>query len=393
MKNFLCFLLLSGIILFTGCKNPLEEIGDVQSSLKSIKTSNEQQSAENTGDDISAGNMSSNDGSGVKEDRLNKIDEIKSRENELNGVQAGLTHKSSEKAATGTISITAYYTDAEGTLIPVTRDIPKEEGIAKAAIKSMIDNEENRESLKVLGLYPVIPQGADILGIDIKDGVAVVDFNSNLLNYKTELEERNIVAGIVYSLSEFKTITKVKILINGYEKKKLKFAGDISGTLERSNILINSDKLNLESKIMKLDLYLFKLLNDKHDFLVPVSMEYIGMDKNELPKAIVGSLSKKPDDESLFTQMPENVELVDWSIKDKIIILDFNKEIKNYGGNAREEGLVRQILYTMKQINGVEKVKVLIEGKKDHLPEGTEISEGLIIPAGINKVNQNYKNN
>ncbi|OPZ93807.1 MAG: Spore germination protein GerM [Firmicutes bacterium ADurb.Bin419] len=382
MKSFLCFLLLSGMILFTGCKNPLEEIGDVQSRIKSIKTSNE----ENTGNEIAAGNMKANDGTGAKEDRLDVIDEKIPNENKTDNGQGLLKDKNDEKAVLGTISITAYYKDEEGTLIPVTRDIPKEEGIAKAAIKSMIDNEENREALKALDLYPVLPQGTEVQGIDIKDGMAIVDFNNNLLNYKTELEEKNIVAGIVYSLSEFKTITKVKILVNGYEKK-LKFSGDISGILERGNILINSEKLNLESKTMKLDLYLFKLLNNKHEYLVPVSMEYIGMDKNELPEAIVVSLSKKPNDESLFTQMPENVELVDWSIKDKIVTLDFNKEIKNYGGNAREEGLVKQILYSMKQIDGVERVRILIDGKKDHLPEGTEASEGLIIPAGINKVN------
>jgi len=370
------------MILFTGCKNPLEEIGDVQSRIKSIKTSNE----ENTGNEIAAGNMKANDGTGAKEDRLDVIDEKIPNENKTDNGQGLLKDKNDEKAVLGTISITAYYKDEEGTLIPVTRDIPKEEGIAKAAIKSMIDNEENREALKALDLYPVLPQGTEVQGIDIKDGMAIVDFNNNLLNYKTELEEKNIVAGIVYSLSEFKTITKVKILVNGYEKK-LKFSGDISGILERGNILINSEKLNLESKTMKLDLYLFKLLNNKHEYLVPVSMEYIGMDKNELPEAIVVSLSKKPNDESLFTQMPENVELVDWSIKDKIVTLDFNKEIKNYGGNAREEGLVKQILYSMKQIDGVERVRILIDGKKDHLPEGTEASEGLIIPAGINKVN------
>ncbi len=384
MKNFLCFLLVAGMVMFTGCKNPLEEIGDVQSGLKSIKTSNEQQNSEDAGNEISAGNMNTNDSTEVKEGQLN---EKKINENETNDVQTGQTDKSTEKVATGTISITAYYKDAEGTLIPVTRDIPEEEGIAKAAIRSMIDNDENRESLMTLGLYPVLPKGTEILGINIKDGMAVVDFNNNLLNYKTELEERSIVAGIVYSLSEFKTITKVKILINGYEKGKLKFTSNISGTLDRNNILINSEKLNPGSKVMKLDLYLFKLINDEHDFLVPVSMEYIGVDKDELPEAIVRGLSKKPSDERLFTQMPENTELVDWSIKDKMITLDFSKEIKNYGGNAREEGLVKQILYTMKQVNGAEKVRILIEGKKDHLPEGTEISEGLTIPSGINKVN------
>ena len=48
---------------------------------------------------------------------------------------------------------------------------------------------------------------------------------------------------------------------------------------------------------------------------------------------------------------------------------------------------MKQILYTMKQINGIEKVRILIEGKKGDLPEGTDISNPLLIPDKINKVN------
>lgn len=387
MKKFLCFMLLVGMVMFTGCKNPLEEIGDVQAGLDNVDASIHQQISENQEPELSPDNTDSKDDIEIKEEQPTEIDENKSKETETNDAKEEVKTESTEKATTGTITITAYYKDGEGTLIPITRNTPQEEGIAKAAIRSMIDSDENREFLKTFGLYPILPKGTEVLGININDGAAVIDFNNNLLNYETKLEERNIVAGIVYTLSEFKTITKVKILINGYEKEELKFSGNISGFLDRNSILINSDKLNSGSKVMKMDLYLFKLVNDKQDFLVPISKEYIGVDKDELPHAIVRALAKKPSNEKYFTQFPENTELEDWSIKDNILTLDFSKEIKNYGGNAREEGLVKQILHTMKQVSGAEKVRILIAGKEDHLPEGTETSEGLKIPAGINKIN------
>jgi len=56
-------------------------------------------------------------------------------------------------------------------------------------------------------------------------------------------------------------------------------------------------------------------------------------------------------------------------IEGNLLILDFNKEIKNYGGTAREEGILKQILYSMKQLKNIEKIRILIEGKKDHLPK------------------------
>lgn len=388
MKNFLCFLLITGIMLISGCKNPLSEIDNVQTRIENIETLKEQGtegvsgaiSASDKDDDIAKDNINNHIVSEENKEDIAKETVSVQKDNVTQN------NSSFEKTSHEILSVTAYYKDVDGTLIPATRNIEKEEGVAKAAIRSMIDNEVNREALKLLGLYPVLPKGTEILGLNVEESIAVIDFNNKLLDYKTEQDEQNIFAGIVYSLTEFKTIKGVKILINGYVEEELKYSGDISGTMRRDNTLINSDKLNIDNKTMKLDVYLFKYIDDKHDYILPVSMEYIGITKDMLPMQIVRSLSKAPQDSNLYTQMPENVELVNSSIVDRVLTLDFNREIKNYGGNAREEGLIKQILYTMKQINDVEKVKILIEGKKDDLPEGTDISKALLLPDKINKV-------
>lgn len=406
MKNFLCFIVMIGIILMVACQNPLQGIDDAQSSLQSIKTSSEhgninnrQEKEVNANDVLEKVNTSNENGKEAylrngseKEVNTNSTDAIQGYtntpvENKSNILDTTIPQASAANKLSGKTTVTAYYKDAEGTLIPITRDIEKEEGIAKAVIRSLIDNAENRGALSTLGLYPVLPENTEILGINIIDGIAVIDFNNKLLDYKTEIEERNIFASIVYSLTEFNSIKGIRILINGFENKKLKFSGNISGILDRDNILINSDKLNVESKTMKLDLYLFKYLNDKYEYLIPISKEYVGIFDNMLPEQIVRSLSKKPDKENIFTQLPENVELIGCTVEDKLVTLDFNKKLKNYGGTAREEGLLKQLLYSMKQIDGVEKVRILIEGKKDDLPEGTDISKDLSIPQKINAVN------
>ncbi|NLD49292.1 MAG: GerMN domain-containing protein, partial [Clostridiaceae bacterium] len=84
----------------------------------------------------------------------------------------------------------------------------------------------------------------------------------------------------------------------------------------------------------------------------------------------------------------QEVELLGSRIENKILILDFNSGIKSYGGGtARETAIIKQILYSMKQIDEVEKVQILIEGKKGNLPEGSDISKPLPIPNAINKIN------
>lgn len=384
MKNFLCFLLITGVVLISGCKNPLSELDNIQTRIDNIETLKEQDLI-----DVSDATEVSENSKDAKKDEIDRdvVSKVAKEDKPKTKEQVSDQNSSSDKTANEILTITAYYKDSENVLIPVTRKIEKEEGVAKAVIKTMIENETNREALRPLGLKPVLPEGTEILGINIENGIAIIDFNSKLLGYSTARDENNIITSIVYSLTEFETINAVRILINGYVKEELKYSGDISGTLKRDNILINSDKLNTDSKTMKLDVYLFKYLENKHEKLLPVSMEYIGVSKDKLPMEIVGSLSKEPKDPNLYTQMPENARLLDSSISDEVLTLNFSKEIKNYGGNSREEGLIKQILYTMKQINGIKKIRILIEGKKDDLPEGTDISKPLLIPDKINKVN------
>ncbi|HPU42239.1 MAG TPA: GerMN domain-containing protein [Acetivibrio clariflavus] len=385
MKNFFCFLLIAGTAIITGCQNPLNGIDKVQTHIENVDSLKEKNILKT---EEYKENSESNDAA-EKDNSKNSY----SREAEKDKSEVKTTFNSNpdtndDNKVDEVVSVTAYYRDSDGLLIPVTRNIKKEEGIAKAAIRTMIDNEINREALKPLGLVPVLPEGTEVLGINIVDGIAIIDLSNKVLNYKTEQDERNIFSGIVYTLTEFKTINGVQFLINGYEKKELKYSGNISNIMTRDNTLINSDRLNAESKTMKFDVYLYKYLENKHEYLLPVSMEYIGVSKDLIPVQIVRTMAKEPKDSKLYTQMPENVELIGSKVDDKVLTLDFSKEIKNYGGNSREEGLLKQILYTMKQIKGVEKVEILIEGEKDDLPEGTDISSALRIPDGINRVSE-----
>jgi germination protein M len=72
-------------------------------------------------------------------------------------------------------------------------------------------------------------------------------------------------------------------------------------------------------------------------------------------------------------------------LKDGVLTINVNNAVKSYGGgNAREEGIINQVLYTMKQIDGVRWVKLLIDGKESELPEGTDIKNNLLVPEFIN---------
>lgn len=280
------------------------------------------------------------------------------------------------------IPVTLYYQDVDGYLIPMTRWIDKQPGIARAAVSGLADSALTREELQYYGVYPVMPVNTEVLGINIKDGIAVVDFNNKLLEYDSEDIERNIVASLVYTLTEFATISSVKLQVNGNALETLKYGMDVSGLLSRSNIPINS---TLEKGASKAEVFYFKRANEGFTYLLPVSIETDDFEEIT-PTLLVKHLLQEKADEKLISEMPTEAELLDCSNRNGVLMIDFNDKFLDYGGNAREEGLLKQLAYTVRQISGINKVKITINGEAAELPEGTSISSGIAIPRTINDI-------
>ncbi|HEX3029910.1 MAG TPA: GerMN domain-containing protein, partial [Clostridia bacterium] len=245
---------------------------------------------------------------------------------------------------------------------------------------------QNRENIEYYGLYPVLPAGTEVKGINIKEGTAVIDFNGSLLSYKNGEQERSIISSIVYTVTEFKTVQNVKILVNGCAMSALKYGTDISGILNRDNILVNSSKANIAKNSSKADIFLFDKANEKYSYLLPVSMVYQGKASGHLPEKIIDLFGGDYGSDKLFSELPQKTKLRNVIIKDDLLVLNFNKELVSYGGGtARETAIINQILFSMKQVKGINKVKILVEGKENAMPEGT-MSNSMAIPAVVNNV-------
>lgn len=281
-------------------------------------------------------------------------------------------------------SIVMYYQDMEGSIVPLSRRVEKQDGIAKAAVNGLVDNAINREEIEHYGVYPVLPMGTQVLGINIAAGIGTIDFNSKLLNYSSETAERSIISSVVYTLTQFKTITGVRIWIDGKPQKKLKYGSDISGVLDRKNTLINANKLNADPEMMKSDVFVIKNIKENLSYNIPVSMEFDKIKDEMRPYKIVELLAGAFSQGKFYSLLPPNTRLIDYTAKGNLLTLNFNKEIRNYGGNSREEAIIRQILYTAKQFEGINKVKILIEGKEAVLPEGTELYDEITLPEVLN---------
>ncbi len=66
-----------------------------------------------------------------------------------------------------------------------------------------------------IGMYPTIPEGTDLLQVEMKEGVCYVDFNNKFMEKIPELKDEIAIYSVVNTLIELPYISKVQFLING----------------------------------------------------------------------------------------------------------------------------------------------------------------------------------
>jgi len=132
------------------------------------------------------------------------------------------------------MAVSLYFANANGTkLIEEKRVIPKEEGVARATIGELIMGPDTES------LLPTLPAGTVLQDINIKDGVCIVDFNSEFQNGIATAEEENLcIYSLVNTLTQFDAVDEVKILVDGRHVEKFKGAVDVSANISRNNSLI-----------------------------------------------------------------------------------------------------------------------------------------------------------
>lgn len=265
-----------------------------------------------------------------------------------------------------TVSTVVFYEDGDGYLVPVTRQIAKTDGIAKATLSLMVKNSENDMQAARLGLRTVIPEGTTF-DIDIADGRANVSMSKEALGCMNAAQEAQMVDAVVNTMTCFSTVEEVTLEFDGQKRSKLTYGTDVSGVFTGGSV-------NLEAvETFSADANMVQLYfpSQTGRLLVPVTrMVYSDADVS----TAVLELAKGPrDDSGLERAMPEGCGIKNVTMKDGVVTIDFTKEFSQ-AMEATDGGkqAVRALLFTCSQFPGVKKVEVLIEGEKPALPEDAQ---------------------
>lgn len=277
-----------------------------------------------------------------------------------------------------------YFKDKQGLLVPLMKKIPWEEGIARSALRNMIDSPELRESIITTGLAPIIPAGTEIKGMTIDEdiGLCKVDFSKEVLNYETEKDEENLINGIVYTLTEFQAIDQVQFLVDGEIVPVMKYGTNLSNPIKRENINLVIDGDDQRSKVV----VYYKGINfeEDYEYFVPVTIPTLAPVPN-IYTALELLFDGPPMELGLSSCIPQGTSFHGVDVKEGIAYIDISFD---YGSIPEDSqvfnDMIKNIGLTLSEFDEVEKVELLIDGKG--LEElGIDFSIDTTIPAFANE--------
>jgi germination protein M len=109
-------------------------------------------------------------------------------------------------------SFEVWYLTGE-TLYRATRSDVRTPSVGRAALEALLRGPTSEET--AAGVNTAIPAGTDLLGLDIDDGTATVDLTSDYASRGGALSIRMRLAQVVYTITQFPTVSSVAFRLDG----------------------------------------------------------------------------------------------------------------------------------------------------------------------------------
>lgn len=289
-----------------------------------------------------------------------------------------------EEAATD-VKTELYLIDKDGYVVPQTIALPKTTSVAKQALEYLVVNGKVTELLPN-DFRAVLPEDTQV-SVNIKDGVAVADFSKEFKNYKPE-DEMKILEAITWTLTQFDTVKKVKLQMNGNELTEMPVNGTpISENLSRaSGINIDTAGVIDITNTKPVTVYYIGGEADSY-YYVPVTRRVNNNVKDNII-AVVNELVKGPNSKStLVSEFMSDVALKEApKVEGGKVTLNFNENIyTSFEEKVISERLLNALVLSLTEQKGIESVAVTVNGKAEVVNDkGDKITEPVTRPEKVN---------
>lgn len=245
--------------------------------------------------------------------------------------------------------------------------------IQVSSLKKDLLVDELIEAMKIDGKYQdkipngfcaLLPSDTKLLGKEINNDVVTLNFNSNVLDVKSENEEK-VIESLIYSITSIDGIDKIIIKIDGENLKKLPKTGIILDTeLTRDYGINKTYDIDSIKGINKVTIYYTNKNNNSDVYYVPVT-KYVNNDEEKI-KIIIDELASKFSFESnLMSYLNYNTKLIDYNLTENEIDLNFNEYLFDSNENKKVlEEVIYSISYSVMDNYNVDKVNFFVNSEK-----------------------------
>ncbi|WP_462412421.1 GerMN domain-containing protein [Neobacillus sp. Marseille-QA0830] len=284
-----------------------------------------------------------------------------------------------------TIKTELYLMDKNGYVVPQTLNLPKTTSVAKQALEYLVINGPVTDLLPN-DFKAVLPEDTE-LSVNIKDGVATVNFSKEFKNYQPE-DEMKILQSVTWTLTQFDNVKSVKLKMNGNELTEMPVNGTpISDKLSRATG-INLDTTDVVDISNTKPITVYYIGGEEGSYYyVPVTRRISNSEKDPVTAAVNQLIEGPSDQSNLVSEFMPDVKLLNApKYKDGTVTLNFDKNI--YG--SFEEKVISQhlldaLVLSLTEQKGIQKVAVQVDGKAELKNEqGKKLSEPVTRPQKVN---------
>lgn len=265
-----------------------------------------------------------------------------------------------------TVAREVYLMDASGMVVPQTVELPKTKSAATQALEYMVKDGPITELLPN-GFQAVLPAGTEVIGLNLEeDGTLIVDVSEEFKSYE-ENDELKILQAMTYTLTQFDSVDRIKLWINGESQEEMPVNGTpISEGFSKSNgiNIYAKDKPNLmHSKVVTI--FYPKQHNDNF-YHVPVT-QYLNDESKDIFTSIVDALMEGPSHEvqALHVFNDETSLVNKPTLQDGVLQLEFSEEILKDEENAIiADDVMETLVRSLTEQEDVEALKIKVENQE-----------------------------
>ncbi len=270
-------------------------------------------------------------------------------------------------AAGPSISLSMYFKDPNGYVVPVKMSFPDTESPAKEMLHYMTQGGPGEAQLPA-GFTGLLPQGTEVLGMDINKGLATVDFSKQFLEYDPA-DERRILEAVTWALTGFPTIDQVVIRVEGRSLTEMPANGTPLDVPLTRSMGINLESLGTArpTASMPVTVYYLNRTSSQQPYYVPVTRLVERSDNKTM--ALLEQLIKGPSAMTgLMPVIDEHVEVLSLEEKEGLVTINFSKEFTGTNDAAPMEAVQTVVLSLTDHLPADTQVQILVEGKSYDQP-------------------------